>query len=152
VLLEARLTEAHRERAGALAARLGLEGLLDRPFASCSDGERQRILLARALLPGPQLLVLDEPTAGLDLPGREQLLEALDRLACDEPQLTTVTVLHHLEDVPASTTHALLLRAGAVVAAGGAADVLASGPVSSCFGLDVDVQRDGGGRYRARRR
>jgi iron complex transport system ATP-binding protein len=150
VLRYDRLGEAERERAALLAARLGIERLLDRPFSGCSDGERQRVLLARALMPDPPLLVLDEPTAGLDLPGREELLASLDRLAVDEPSLTTVTVLHHLEDVPESTTHALLLRDGAPVAAGPAADVLRDGPVSAAFGLDVEVLRDGG-RYRARR-
>ena len=128
----------------------GSSGCSTGTFNGCSDGERQRVLLARALMPGPPLLVLDEPTAGLDLPGREELLDSLDRLAEDEPSLTTVTVLHHLEDVPESTTHALLLRGGAPVAAGPVADVLQNGPVSAAFGLDVEVLRDGG-RYRARR-
>ena len=82
----------------------------------------------------PQLLLLDEPAAGLDVAGREQLLVSVDELRARQPGLATVLVTHHLEELPASTTHALLLRAGQVLAAGAAADVLTSELASACFG------------------
>ena len=85
---------------------------------SLSEGERRRVLVARALMNQPPLLLLDEPTASLDLPGRETVIGALERLAADEPELATVTVVHHVEDIPACATHALLMREGASVAQG----------------------------------
>jgi iron complex transport system ATP-binding protein len=94
-------------------------------------------------------LLLDEPTAGLDLAGRESLVAALDRLARDPMSPPIVLVTHHLEEVPASFTHALLLRDGRVVAAGPVAAVLTDATVGACFGLDVVVGRDGG-RWSAR--
>jgi iron complex transport system ATP-binding protein len=134
---------AERQRARELLESLRCGPLRTRPFASCSDGERQRIRLARALLAGPDLLLLDEPASGLDLPAREALLAALARLERLRPELATVTVTHHVEEVAASTTHALLLRAGRVVAAGPAAEVLTGEHLSVCFGLDVEVRRVG---------
>ena len=100
-------------------------------------------------MPAPALLLLDEPAAGLDLAGREALLGALERLAATEPALATVLVVHHLEELPTSTTHALLLRQGAVVTAGPVAETLTSEAVSACFGVDVAVRRDDG-RWSAR--
>jgi iron complex transport system ATP-binding protein len=108
-----------------------------------------RLLIARALMADSELLLLDEPTAGLDLPGRELLLSALGKLAANRPEATTVTVVHHVEDIPPSTTHALLLQDGRTVAVGPAADVLDDGPLSECFGVPVRVERDGQ-RYAAR--
>ena len=90
----------------------------DRAFVTCSEGERARILLARALVADAPLLVLDEPTAGLDMPGRLMLLHALGETLSARPGLTTITVTHDLGSLPPGTTHALLLRDGAVVAAG----------------------------------
>ena len=84
----------------------------ERRFGDCSQGERKRALIARALVARPRLLLLDEPGAGLDLPGREILIGSLDRLAADQPSLAVVITTHHLEELPASTTHALLLRDG----------------------------------------
>jgi iron complex transport system ATP-binding protein len=146
---EDRYTAAQREHAVALLDRLGCAGLRDRPFGRCSQGERKRILLVRALLAGPRLLVLDEPTAGLDLPGRETFLAGLDALDRSHPELTTVLVTHHLEELPRTTTHALLLRAGRIVAAGRAVDALRSENVSACFGLPVAVTGEAG-RWSAR--
>ena len=106
---------------------MGLVSALDlaeRRFEDCSQGERQRLLLARALMADPRLLLLDEPASGLDLPGREGLVAALVSLARDRPALPTVTVTHHLEEIAPSTTHALLLRGGRVLAAGPVAEVL----------------------------
>jgi iron complex transport system ATP-binding protein len=133
-------------RADELIALLGIEHVRERPFADCSEGERARVLLARALMPEPALLLLDEPAAGLDLPGRELVLAAVRRLAAAHPELASATVTHHLEELPATTTHALLLRDGAVVAVGPAAQVLVDENLSACFGLPVRVEANGG-RY-----
>jgi iron complex transport system ATP-binding protein len=123
---------------------LGVSPLAEQPFADCSEGERARLLLARALMADPPLLLLDEPTAGLDLAGRELVLAALDRLAAARPSLTTVIVTHHVEELPSAATHALLIRDGATVAAGPVQEVLADGPLSECFGLQVRVDRRNG--------
>jgi iron complex transport system ATP-binding protein len=140
------LLEGHTDerRAEELIELLGVEHVRERPFGEASEGERTRTLLARALMLDPALLLLDEPTAGLDLPGRETVLAAVARLVDSHPQLASVTVTHHLEELPATTTHALLLRAGSVVAAGPVEQVLAAGPLSECFGIDVEVKREGG--------
>jgi iron complex transport system ATP-binding protein len=135
-------------RADELIELLGIAHLRGRAFADCSEGERARILLARALMLDPALLLLDEPTAGLDLPGRELVLAALDRLVAARPQLASVTVTHHVEELAASTTHALLLRDGAVVTAGPIAEVVADEPLSRCYGMPVRVE-SADGRYRA---
>jgi iron complex transport system ATP-binding protein len=135
-------------RAYELLDVLAASHVAGRAFGECSDGERMRILLGRALLAEPELLLLDEPTAGLDLPGREFLLGALARLASERPELTTVVVVHHVEDVPPSTTHALLVAGGRVVAAGPVEETLTGEALSRCFGLPVQVSRIGG-RYAA---
>ena len=119
-------------------------------FASCSQGERRRVLLARALMRRPPLLLLDEPADGLDLPGREALLAALASLAGEQPAPAVVTVTHHLEELPASTTHALLLRAGRVAAAGPVAEVLTDAPLTACFGAPVQVAQHADGRWTGR--
>ena len=137
------------DRADELIALLGVEHVRDRPFSECSEGERTRALLARALMLEPALLLLDEPTAGLDLPGRELVLAAVERLVAEHPRLASVTVQHHLEELPASTTHALLLRDGSAVAAGPVDETLADAPLSECFGVPVRVERLGG-RFFAR--
>jgi iron complex transport system ATP-binding protein len=132
------------ERARALLEAVGVGAFATRLFADCSEGERARILLARALLADAELLVLDEPAAGLDLPGRELLLAALDRVLAERPGLTTVTVTHHLEELPAGTTHALLLRDGRAVAQGPVGDALTDETLSACFGLPLHLERRGG--------
>ena len=143
-VLDDRLEESDPERARRLLALFGCGELTARSFGRCSQGERRRILLARALMHRPPLLLLDEPSDGLDLPGREALLAALERLPREEPKTAVVLVTHHLEELPASITHALLLRRGSVVARGRVADVLADGPLSDCFGVSVSVRRDDG--------
>jgi len=148
-VLEERIGAAELERATILLAQFGCAGVADHPFAACSQGERRRVLLARALMRRPTLLLLDEPADGLDLPGREALLEAVESLATDRLAPAVVTVTHHLEELPASTTHALLLRGGRVVACGAAPAVLAEAPLSDCFGVQVTVTR-AGGRWSAR--
>ncbi|WP_114796196.1 ABC transporter ATP-binding protein [Gaiella occulta] len=141
---EERLSGLDRERADMLLGAFGLGPLGDRRFADCSQGERKRALIARSLVARPRLLLLDEPFAGLDVPGRETLLAALDRLAGTDPGLAIVLSTHHLEELPVSTTHALLLRQGRAVAAGGAAETLADDPLTACFGLRLRVIRQAG--------
>jgi iron complex transport system ATP-binding protein len=131
------------ERASELLALFGCAGVHDRRFGDCSQGERQRIMLARALMRDPDVLVLDEPTTGLDLPGREGLLQAMARLAADRPRLATVSVTHHVEELPSSTTHVLLLRDGQAVAAGPVAATLTEPLLSACFGVPVSLARLG---------
>jgi len=147
-LFEERIHDTARERAAALIARFGVEPIASQRFADCSHGERTRALIARALVPRPELLLLDEPGTGLDLGGRETLLAALSTLAGEEPELATVITTHHLEELPRETTHALLLRDGCVVAAGPVEDTLAPAGLSECFGLPVEVAR-ANGRWQA---
>ena len=144
-----RYGEDERARARELLALVGCEALGGREIGRCSQGERQRVRIARALMPAPPLLLLDEPASGLDLPAREALLTALSALAQSRPLLASVLVTHHLEELPMSTTHALLLRRGHVVAAGPVEEVITSSRVSACFGFDVRVRREEG-RWSAR--
>ncbi len=132
------------ERGRSLLETFGVATLAGRTFASCSEGERARALLARALVAEPELLVLDEPAAGLDLGAREQLLTAVERIASARAHLTTLTVTHHFEELPASTTHLLLLRQGSVVAAGEIGDVATNENLSLCFGTPLRVEHVGG--------
>jgi iron complex transport system ATP-binding protein len=138
-LLHDRVTDEDRTRADRLIGEIGVEALRDRKFEDCSQGERQRLLLARSLMDEPRLLLLDEPTTGLDLPSRERLIASLDTMAEANADLPTVIVTHHLEEIPATTTHALLLRDGAIVAAGPIASVLTSSAVSTTFDIEVEV-------------
>jgi iron complex transport system ATP-binding protein len=122
-------------------------GMLNRtraPWTNMSQGERGRVLIARALMSNPSLLLLDEPATGLDLAAREQLLLAIAQLRTDVPNLATVMVTHHLEELPIVTSHALLLRDGAVRAVGPVDVALTSDTVSDCFGFDVAVARHDG--------
>lgn len=140
--------DADRIRARSLLARVGVGTLADREFATFSSGERQRVLLARTLMNDPGLILLDEPTAALDLAGREELIAALDDLARDPTTPPVVLVTHHVEEIPPAFTHALLLHAGRVLAQGPLSDTLTEANLGACFGLDVALeQRDG--RYAA---
>jgi iron complex transport system ATP-binding protein len=144
-LLHDRITDADRARADRLMREIGVgPALRDRKFEDCSQGERQRLLLARALMDEPDLLLLDEPSAGLDLPSRERLIASLDTMAEANADLPTVLVTHHLEEIPATTTHALLLRDGAIVAAGPIASVLTGDAVSTTFDIEVEVAHNAG--------
>jgi iron complex transport system ATP-binding protein len=132
-----------RARARELLALLGSADLAEREISTCSQGERGRIRIARALIADPPLLLLDEPAVGLDLAAREALIAALDRLSEERPDLTSVLVTHHLEEIPASSTHAMLLRDGQALAAGEIETTLTSANLSACFGLAVDCRYDG---------
>ncbi|MFE2188856.1 hypothetical protein ACFXB5_51855, partial [Streptomyces sp. NPDC059455] len=115
----------------------------DAPRPAC------RVLIARALMPLPRLLLLDEPATGLDLAAREQLLESLDALRRDHPELATVLVTHHLEELPASTTHAMLLRTGECLASGAVDEVVTTDHITKCFDHPVHISRTDG-RWAAR--
>lgn len=141
--------EQERDRARALLADAGLAGATDRPVGALSEGERQQVLLARTLMQAPELVVLDEPAAALDLGARERLLARLAELSGDPRTPPIVMVTHRVEEVPATFTHALLLRAGRVTAAGPLAEVLSAAPLSACFGLALEVGHEGG-RFTAR--
>ena len=136
-------SDQDRERSRELLALLGCAELSDRVISTCSQGERGRIRIARALIANPRLLLLDEPAVGLDLAAREALIAALDRLSEERPGLASVLVTHHLEEIPASTTHAILLREGKVIASGAVTATLNSDNLSACFGLPVECRYDG---------
>ncbi len=137
-------------RAGLLMEQWGVEQFAHRPFGTLSEGERKRVQIARALMPDPELLLLDEPGAGLDLGGREDLVARLADLAGYHYAPAQVLVTHHVEEIPPGYTHALLLRGGVIVAAGAADDVLTAGALSHTFGLSLSLTRMEG-RFTARR-
>src|SRR4051812_23763736 len=139
------------ERAEALLVEIGIAHLGDRTFGTLSEGERKRVQIARALMVDPELLLLDEPAAGLDLGGREDLVSTLSMLAYDPDSPATVLVSHHVEEIPPGFTHALLLREGKVVAAGLLDHVLTEENLSTTFAMPLLLQHTGG-RWSARRR
>jgi iron complex transport system ATP-binding protein len=136
------------DRAEQLLDALGVRGLAERTFGTLSEGERKRTLIARALMTDPELLLLDEPAAGLDLGGREDLVGRLATLAADPDAPASVLVTHHVEEIPVGYSHGLLLREGGVVAAGLLDDVLTDENLTATFGLPLKVQRRRG-RYTA---
>ncbi|MDQ2791349.1 MAG: ABC transporter ATP-binding protein [Actinomycetota bacterium] len=138
-------------RAAGLLAALGMDGMALRRYGTLSEGERKRVLIARALMTDPELLLLDEPAAGLDLGGREDLLARLADLAADPDAPATVLVTHHVEEIPPGFTHAMLMRDGAVVAQGLLDSVLTQDNLSKTFGVDLVLRRFGE-RYFAYRR
>jgi len=136
-------------RARALLGQLGMGALLDRQFGTLSEGERKRTQIARALMTDPELMLLDEPAAGLDLGGREDLIGRLTELADDPDAPALVLVTHHVEEIPPGFTHAMLLREGTVVAAGLLGETLTADNLTKTFGVPLVVQRMGD-RYTAR--
>lgn len=137
-------TDADHRHADDLLDLLGMSARRDSVWPVMSQGERGRTLIARALMPRPALLLLDEPATGLDLAARERLLTSIDQLRSEVPELASVLVTHHLEDLPISTSHAMLLRDGEVVSAGLVDDALTSETISRCFDHDVLVRRHAG--------
>ncbi len=140
-------TRADRATALRLLRSVGLAHLADRTWACLSQGERQRVLIARALMARPQLLILDEPCAGLDPVAREKFLRFLEKLARRRAGPALVLVTHHVEEITPAFTHALMLRAGRVVAAGPRAAVLTSANLSATFNARLRLGRTAG-RYR----
>ncbi|MDN5700838.1 MAG: ABC transporter ATP-binding protein, partial [Kocuria sp.] len=126
-------------RAVELLESWGLAELAERRFGTLSEGERKRVLIARALMTDPELLLLDEPAAGLDVGGREKLVARLDELAKDPASPAIVMVTHHLEEVPDGFTHAMLLREGKVVAAGPVGQVMTQKNLSETFNLPLKL-------------
>jgi iron complex transport system ATP-binding protein len=136
-------------RARRLLEQLGMGALVEREFGTLSEGERKRTQIARALMTDPELMLLDEPTAGLDLGGREDLLSRLTELALDPDAPAMVLVTHHVEEIPPGFTHGLLLREGTIVAAGLLGEVMTADNLTKTFGLPLIVDRFGD-RYAAR--
>jgi iron complex transport system ATP-binding protein len=139
------------QRATDLLTEVGVIHLVDRTFGTLSEGERKRVQIARALMADPELLLLDEPAAGLDRGGREDLVSTLSVLAADEDSPATVLVSHHVEEIPPGFTHALLLRRGEVVSAGPLEEVVTAANLSSAFGMPLVLNHEDG-RWNARRR
>ncbi len=138
-----RYEEVDTTRASNLLTAMGLTGFAGRLFGTLSEGERKRVLIARALMTDPELLLLDEPAAGLDLGGREDLLARLATLAGDPDAPATVLVTHHVEEVPPGFTHAMLMREGSVIAQGLLDAVLTEENLSKTFGADLVLERFG---------
>ena len=143
--------DADRARAVEVLGEVGLAGHHDQPFGTLSSGERQRALLARSLMVDPELLLLDEPTAGLDLGGREDLVDQLARFAGDPSRPPTVLVTHHVEEIPPGYGHVLMIADGRVLASGPIDDVLTAEALSACFEVPLALDRRGG-RWTAWRR
>jgi iron complex transport system ATP-binding protein len=139
------------DRAHQLLAAVRADHLLDRTFGTLSEGERKRVQIARALMADPELLLLDEPAAGLDLGGREDLVSTLSALALDPASPATVLVSHHVEEIPHGFTHALLLREGRVVAIGPIRQVINEDHLTETFDMPLVLAFEGG-RWTARRR
>jgi len=143
--------ELDHQRAGELMSELGVGRLADRTFGTLSEGERKRVQIARALMTDPELLVLDEPAAGLDLGGREDLVSTLSVLAVDGAAPAIVLVSHHVEEIPPGFTHALMLRDGRVTASGPLEHVMTEENLSATFGMPLVLNHEAG-RWSARRR
>lgn len=136
-------------RAVALLTTFGVRDLSDRLYGTLSEGEKKRVQISRALMADPELLLLDEPTAGLDVGGREDLLRRFSLFASDPLAPATVIVTHHIEEIPAGTTHALLLKDGVIAVSGPVDQVVTSEHISAVFGVSINVHFDGA-RFSAR--
>ena len=137
-------TSVDRARAATLLHRFGCARFRETAFGKLSEGERQRVLLARTLMSDPALLVLDEPTAGLDLGGREQLVSLLATIAADATAPATLLVTHHVDEIPRGFTHVLLLADGQILDKGPIENTLTSGTLSRCFGVELSLERRNG--------
>jgi iron complex transport system ATP-binding protein len=141
--LWAKFTRADREAAARLLRLVGAARLAQREWVHLSQGERQRVLIARALMARPRLLILDEPCAGLDPVAREKFLNFIDRLARRRGAPALVLVTHHVEEITPVFTHAMLLRTGRVIASGPRARLLNSARLSAAFGESLRLIRSG---------
>ncbi len=130
-------------RARQLLDQWGCAALADRSYGTLSEGERKRLNIARALMTDPELLLLDEPAAGLDLAGREDLLRRLTKLAEDPEAPTMILVTHHVEEIPPGATHAMVIARGGVIAQGLVGDVLTEQHLSEAYGMPIVVERAG---------
>ena len=130
-------------RAVALLTTFGVRELADRPYGTLSDGEKKRVQISRALMADPELLLLDEPTSGLDLGGREDLLKRFSIFASDPLAPASILVTHHIEEIPAGTTHALILKEGQIAVSGPIKQVITSEHMSAVFELPMEVRNEG---------
>lgn len=144
-----RYEAADRDRAARCLERRSVGTLADRPFGTLSSGEQQRVLLARTLMNDPGIVLLDEPSARLDLGGREQLVRALGELTLDLTAPPLVLVTHHVDEIPVGMTHVLALKDGQVMARGPIENLMSADLLSRCFGLEVHLERRADGRYSA---
>jgi iron complex transport system ATP-binding protein len=136
-------------RAVALLTTFGVRELADRRYCTLSDGEKKRVQIARALMADPELLLLDEPTAGLDLGGREDLLNRFAKFSSDPMAPASIVVTHHIEEIPVGTTHALIIRDGTIAVSGPISDVITTEHMSAVFGINILVSAENG-RFFAR--
>jgi iron complex transport system ATP-binding protein len=131
-------------RAGDLLAAFGVDQFARRQFGTLSEGERKRVQIARSLMSDPEVLLLDEPSAGLDLGGRESLVAALAELARDRRAPVMVLVTHHVEEIPPGFTHAALMRAGRITASGPIEEVLTDAHLSDAFDFPLTANHHAG--------
>lgn len=141
--------DSDEEQARNSMERVGVDRLAEHSFGTLSSGERQRVLIARALMTNPALLILDEPTAGLDLGGRESFVHTLDRLAAEPDPPPMVLITHHVDEIPSSFHHGLLVRDGTVQSSGPIEEVLTDESLSDLFGLSLTLTTNDG-RWQAR--
>lgn len=142
-------TTAQAARADALLDDVGLGQKGAYRWPNLSQGERGRVLIARALISSPKLLLFDEPCTGLDVAAREQLLETIDSLTCTQPQMASILVTHHLEELPITTSHALLIADGVAVEAGPATEIITTENITTAFRHLIEVEHRHG-RWSAR--
>jgi iron complex transport system ATP-binding protein len=136
-------------RAVALLTTFGVRDIADRPYYTLSDGEKKRVQIARALMSDPELLLLDEPTAGLDLGGREDLLRRFAEYSTDPLAPASIVVTHHIEEIPFGTTHALIIKNGLIAVSGPVSSVITSEHMTAVFGINIEVTA-ANGRFFAR--
>jgi iron complex transport system ATP-binding protein len=136
-------------RAVALLTTFGVRDMADRRYYTLSDGEKKRVQIARALMADPEILLLDEPTAGLDLGGREDLLSRFAEYSTDPHAPASIVVTHHIEEIPFGTTHALIIKDGSIAVSGPITSVITSEHMSAVFGIDIEVT-SANGRFFAR--